>query len=88
MDFENYHHTQQLTFFPSSLNVVTDPEGPPTSLPDIKFLRRRRQPHCPRPALPDKSAELHHLMSRMKQVCRWDKQWKIPPCGTGSLFLY
>ena len=53
------------------------PRSAPTGLPDIKFLRRRRQPHCPRPAPPDKSAELHHLTSRMKQVCRWDKQWKI-----------
>ena len=49
----------------------------PTGLPDIKFRRRRRQPHCPCPAPSDKSAELHHLTSRMKQVCRWDKQWKI-----------
>ena len=80
--------THQLTFFSSSLNLVTDTEGATLCLPDIKLLRQKMQPHCPRPAPPDKSAELHHLMSRMKQVCRWDKQWKIPACGTGSLFLY
>ena len=80
MYFENYHHGQQLTFFSSSLNVVTDPEGLPTGLPDIKFLRGKRQPHCPHPAPPDKSAELHHLTSRTKQVCRWDKRWKSPHC--------
>ena len=80
--------THQLTFFSSSLNLVTDTEGATLCLPDIKLLRQKMQPHCPRPAPSNKSAELHHLMSRMKQVCRWDKQWKIPPCGTGSLFLY
>lgn len=40
---------------------------------------------CPR----DKSAELHHLTSEMKQVCRWDRRWgKFHTVKTFFLFLY
>ena len=37
--------------------------------------------HCPCPAPPNKSAELHYLTSRKKWVCKWEKWWKIPHCG-------
>ena len=38
-------------------------------------------PHCPHLAPPNKSAELHHLTSRKKWMCRWEKWWKIPHYG-------
>ena len=80
---------QQLTFF-----ALLTESGyrhrrchPPAFL-IINLLRQKMQTRCPRLALPNKSAELHHLTSRKKRVWMWDKWWKIPPCGTFILFVY